>query len=774
MKNYINLGRDVNRLDGYDKVSGNAKYIADYEFPGMLYAKVLRSPHPHAEIISINTSAAEKMEGVIAVTHSGKCSHKMGLYLVDRPVFATGKVRFKGEPVAAVAALTEDIAAAAIKKIKVRYKMLPLVDNIEDALKKNATLVHPDLMKYSYLPIYYPKKGTNIFNHFPLRKGDIKKGFKQSHKIYENEFTLPQIQHVPMEPHGALAKWDRNDKLTVYSSVQSPFTLRNLLRLAFGLSHKDVRVIAPYVGGGFGGKAGINMEPLAVALAKEAKGKWIKLIFSREEVFLGTTVRQAMRARVKTGISKNGRIIAEDIEMVFDGGAYAEYGTNVVRAAGYTCIGPYDIENVKGDTYGVYTNHLVGGAFRGFGHGELHWAVESQMDIIANDLKMDPAEFRRLNVLKPGSINSMGEKITKHTGNMVACIDAVAKDLKWGKSSKKPAKPYIKRGKGLAVLEKAPAMPANATSCARVKFNEDATVIVHFSGMEIGQGCITALTQIAAERLKMDVSKLHAAGLPDTDFSPYEWQTVASRITWAVGNAIINAVDDAHAKIKKVAAKVLKVKTSQLDIDGEKVFVIGNKRKSIALPLIIMGYQYPDGHTIGGPVEGVGTFTPNLTNLDAKTGQGHAAAEWTFGCEGAEIEVDTRTGEMKILNLVGAFDLGTVINPSTARGQIIGGMIQGLGSAVLEELKYKDGKIANPSFVDYKIPTAADLPDKIKHIFIQTPDDGGPFGARAIGEHPMISIPPAIANAIYDAIGVRIKALPLTDEKILSSLKEKK
>ncbi len=773
MKNFKSIGKPSPREDAYDKATGNAKYIADIDFPGMLYGKVLRSPHPHAVIKKIDTSKAEKLNGVVAVTHAAKCPYKMGLYLVDRPVFATGKVRYMGEPVAAVAAVSEEIAEEALKLVRVEYEELPVVDNIEDALRKKAPLVHPDLMNYEYLPIYYPKKDTNIFNHFKLRKGNINKGFQKAYRVFENEFYLPQIHHVPMEPHGAIAKWERDGKLTVYSSCQSPFTLRNLIRYAFKLSHKDVRVIAPYVGGGFGGKAGINMEPLAVALAKEAKGKWVKLIFSREETFTGTVVRQAMKGKIKTGVSRKGRIVAEKIELFFDGGAYAEYGTNVVRAAGYTIIGPYDIENVQGDSYGVYTNHLVGGAFRGFGHGELHWVVESQMDIIAHAMKMDPAEFRRINVLKPGSRNSMGQTITEHTGNMTACIDAVAEKLDWGKKRMKlPA--HIKRGKGLAVLEKAPAMPANATSCARVKFNEDATVIVQFSGMEIGQGCIAALSQICAERLKMDITKVHAAGLPDTDFSPYEWQTVASRITWAVGNAVINAVDDAHAKIKKVAAQVFGSVPEELDVDGEKVFLKKDTKKFIPLPDIVLGYQYPDGHTIGGPVEGVGTFTPHLTNLDKNTGQGDAAAEWTFGCEGAEVEVNTETGELKVLDLIGAFDLGTVINPLTAKGQIIGGMIQGLGSAVLEELKYKDGKVRNASFVDYKILTAADLPEKITSIFIQTPDAKGPYGARAVGEHPMISVPAAIANAVYDAVGVRIHSLPLTDENILRHLKAKK
>ncbi|MDD3627215.1 MAG: molybdopterin-dependent oxidoreductase, partial [bacterium] len=620
------------------------------------------------------------------------------------------------------------------------------------------------------------KKNTNIFNHFKLRKGDVEEGFKKADRIFENEFTLPQIQHVPMEPHGAIARWDKNGKLTVYSSAQSPFTLRNLIGYAFKISHKDIRVIAPYVGGGFGGKAGINMEPLAIALAKEIKGKWIRLIFSREEVFLGTVVRQGMKARVKTGITNEGRIIAEEIEYIFDGGAYAEYGTNVVRAAGYTAPGPYDIENIKADSIGVYTNHLVGGAFRGFGHGELHWAIESQMDMIANEIKMDTSKFRKLNCLKPGSRNSMGQEITEHTGNVVACIEKVCKAIDWRhrKKKDKTLPKNIKRGMGLAILEKAPAMPANATSCAVVKFNEDGTVGLHFSGMEIGQGCITALTQIAAEQLKMPYEKIQPSGLPDTDFSPYEWQTVASRITWAVGNAIINAVNDVHNKIKEVASKVLEVPIDDLDVDGDKVWVKSDSKRKIPLEKIVMGYQYPDGHTIGGPIHGTGTFTPHLTNLDAETGQGDAAAEWTFGCEGAEVEIDTDTVEMKILKLYGAFDLGTVINPDAARGQIIGGMIQGLGSAVLEELKYKGGKLQNFNFVDYKILTAADLPKSMEAIFVQTPDDKGPFGARAIGEHPMISIPPALANAIFAAIGVRIQNLPLTPENILRHIKEKK
>ena len=773
------VGQSMPRVDAYEKVTGTAKYVTDLFFPGMLYAAVLRSPYPHAKIKKLDVSKAKELKGVRAVVTSKECPYRQGIYLVDRPIFATDRVRYVGEPVAAVAADSLEIAMKALDLIEVEYEPLPAVFDPLESMK-GEILIHPDLASYDRLPIYNIEPEKNVFHHHKTRKGDVDKVFEDAKSrddvvIVEGEYTLPQIYHAPLEPHGAIAYYDFEGKLTVWSSAQSPHTLRHLISYAFKIPHHKVRVIAPYVGGGFGGKAGINMEGIVIALAMQVPGKHIKLIYSREEDIMATVVRQGMYAKVKAAVTKDGKLLAWEQMMVFDGGAYAEYGTNVVRAAGYTTPGPYYVPNIKVDSYGVYTNHLVGGAFRGFGHGELHWAVERHMDKIAQTLDMDPLELRMKNLLKPGLTNAMGQKMHEHSGNVEACLKKAAEIIEYDKPSEQPKDPKKKRGKGIAALVKAPAMPTNAASSVIIKFHEDATVTLQVSIQEIGQGFNTAIAQMAADALHMPVEKIKVVTPIDTDTNPYEWQTVASRALWTVGNALYRAAEDALNQIKSIASQVLGVAPYNLEVEDDRVYIKYDPETYIPLKDIVMGYTYPDGHAIGGPVIGRGSFVPErLTNLDPETGQGNAAAEWTFGAEAAEVEVDTETGEIKVLKLVGVFDAGRVVNPMLAKGQIIGGMVQGMGPAAFEQITYDDnGRPLTISFTDYKIPTIADIPEELEADFVETHEATSAFGVRGIAEHPMISIPPAIAAAIYDAIGVNINDLPITPDKVLKALKEK-
>ncbi len=768
------VGQSMKRVDAVEKVTGKAKYVTDLFFPGMLYAAVFRSPIPHGVIKKLDVSKAREFPGVRAVVTHKECPARQGIYLVDRPIFAEDRVRYVGEPIAAVAADTWEIAQKAIELIEVEFEELPAIQDPLEAIK-GETLIHPKLAEYERLPIYNIEPERNVFHHHKTIKGDLEKGFEEADLIIENEFSLPQMYHAPLEPHGAIAQWDVDDKLTVWSSAQSPYTLRNLIAKAFDLPRNKVRVIAPYVGGGFGGKAGINMEGIAIALAREVKGRPVKLIYTREEDIIATVVRQGMYAKVKSGVKKDGTITAWKVEMYFDGGAYAEYGTNVVRAAGYTAPGPYYVPNLRVDSYGVYTNHFVGGAFRGFGHGELHWPTERQMDLIAQALGMDPLELRLKNILRPGLTNSMGQVIHEHNGNLEACLKKAAELIEYHKPSEQPSDPRKKRGKGIAALEKAPAMPTNAGSSVIIKFNEDATVTLQVSIQEIGQGFNTAITQMAADALHISPDKIHVVMPVDTDANPYEWQTVASRALWTVGNALYRAAEDALNQIKNIASQVLGVAPYNLEVEDDRVYVKYKPELYIPLTDIVMGYTYPDGHAIGGPVIGRGSFVPELlTNLDLETGQGNVAAEWTFGAEAAEVEVDTETGEIRVLSLVGVFDPGRVVNPQIAEGQVIGGMVQGMGPAIMEGVMYDEkGRPLNINFTDYKIPTIADAPEKLIADFVETPEATSSFGVRGVAEHPMISIPPAIAQAIYNAIGVNIYELPITPDRVLKALKEK-
>jgi CO/xanthine dehydrogenase Mo-binding subunit len=792
------LGKSVLRQDAVDKVTGAARFVDDIQFgPTLLHVKILRSPHPHARITSIDTSAAEKVPGVRAIVTGRDCRQHVGLYLADRTVYATDRVRFVGEPVAGVAADSVLAASEAVSLIKVEYEPLPGVfDPVSGALGKEAlvhdapaasdlwwqglscittktpgTVLHERLSDYTCAPFIHPVPGTNISNHFKLRKGDIAQGFAAAAVIAENVFTLPHIQHSQIEPHVAVANVDRSGKVTVWASSQSPNAVRKLIATAFELPMSKIRVITPYVGGGFGGKAGLTCEALVVPLAMRLPGYHVKLTLTREEVFQGTFVRQGLVARLKTGADKNGRLVAMEAELFWDGGAYTEYGVNITRSGGYCSSGPYEIPNIKTDSYCVYTNHPVGGPMRGFGMPEIHWGIEQQMDILAEKLGMDPLAFRRKNALREGSLAAFGGPMRGAT--LVDTIDAVAAKSGWGGPKPAASAPHKVRGRGIACMYKAPSMPANAQSAAILKINEDGTVNILTTAMEIGQGSLTALGQIAAEELGVQADKI-TVNLPDTDYTPYEWQTVASRISYSAGNAVLAAARDAKAQLLAVAAQVLEIPAADLVIEDGQIFARANPARKLAISDVAMGYLLPEG-AIGGPVIGRGSFIPaGITGLDKETGQGDCPAPfWTYGTQVADIEVDTKTGEITVLKVTAAYEVGKVINPAMCKGQVQGGIVQGLGSALYEHLVLSEGQYKNSDFVDYKIPTATDTPEMDIILLETSPQADGPFGVKGIAEPTMVPTAPAIANAVYDALGVRILDLPLSAEKVLAALKQK-
>jgi len=764
------VGKSIKRVDGIKKATGALRYVDDLKLPRMLYAAVKRSPHAHAKILRIDTTKAEALKGVKVVMTGKDFPKRVGLYLEDKTFFAVDKVRYRGEAVAAVAAETEEIAKEAVKLIEVEYEELPAVTNPLDGLKEDAPLVHPDLGDYKWAPVFFPEPGTNISNHYKLRKGDIDKGFEEADVIIENEFHVPHIQHSPIENHSAIAQMEPDGNLTVWASCQSPYAVRQALSVAFDIPLNKLRVISPAVGGGFGGKAGTTLEGIVIPLAMKANGRPVKLTYTREDEFVNSFVRQGLYARIKTGVKKNGRIVAVKNEFIWDGGAYTEYGVNIVKAGGYASTGPYDIPNVWTDSICVYTNHPVGGPYRGFGMSEIHFGIEQNLDIVAEKIGIDPVEIRRINGLKPGGVTATGQTLT--TCGLVECVEEVAKDIGFGKEETSP-NPKKVRGKGIACGFKAPSMPNNVASSAVLKFNEDGTAHLLVSAQDIGQGSDTALTQIAAETLSIPPEKI-TIKTGDTDHTPYEWQTVASRITYCAGNAVKLACEDAKEQLLELAQIKLGIFKRDLEVrDGYIVSKIYPDKK-VSISELSLGLSMPDGSGIHGPIIGRGAFIPpNVRNTDKHTGLGeNPVAFWTFGCQGAEIEVDTETGQIKVLKVASCFDVGKVINPQLIEAQVEGAIVQGLGSALWEELILKDGKVLNPSFVDYKIPTADDMPEMVIK-FIENPEETGPFGARGIGEPCMVPAAPAIANALYNALGIRINSLPLTAEKVLKALKEK-
>ncbi len=776
------VSKDIPRKDGVEKVTGSAVYVADMVLPGMLYAKVVKSPYAYARIKSINTSEAEKIPGVRAVITGKELNYKVGLYVVDKDILAKDFARYQGEPVAAVAADSELIAEMACEKIKVEYEELEPVMDPREALKPDAPLVHPDLGNYSYMKgVFQPRPKTNIPHVQKIRHGDIEKGFKEADLVVETSFYNPPVQHVALETHVAITQALPGNKVLIYTSAQSPFTVRSLFSVCFGIPLENIRVKVPYVGGGFGGKAGIHLEPLTYVLSKKAGGRPVKLMMTREEEFNTIPSRQGLYSDFKTGVTKDGKITALEANYYWDAGAYADYGVNVGRAGAYAGAGPYEVPNCKIDSYIVYTNKVFGTAYRGFGHLEVLWGIERNMDIVARKLGMDPVEFRMKNVLRQGAYTITGEKITRSHGHVYDCLDAVAKDIKWSgykseEEREKEKKTGKVRGKGVALLHKAPAMPTFTSTAIILKFNENGSVDLMTSLTDYGQGTYTALAQIAAEILKMPIERINVPWDSDTSFTPYDWQTVASKGAFMSGNATIAAAEDALRQIKEIAAQVLKCDVADLVCEDEKVYLIHNPDEYLEYKQIVNGYVYPDGTSIGGPVIGRGRYiAQGLTNLDPETGQGLPALDWTYGAHGAEIEIDIETGEIHVIRLASAFDVGQTLNEGLARGQIIGGVIQGLGSALTEEFKFsKDGKFLNASFVDYKILTAKDLPDSMEQYLIENPQHDGPFGARGVAEHPMISVPSVIGNALYDALGIDYFRLPLTSERIYFGIKSGK
>jgi CO/xanthine dehydrogenase Mo-binding subunit len=765
------IGESIPRVDALDKVTGAARFTDDLQFgPGLLYGRLLRSPHAHALIKSIDASKAAALPGVKGVVTGANTPGYIGLYLQDRHIFATDRVRYIGDPVAGVAAVSEEIAEQACKLVKVEYAPLPDVFDPEQAARPDAPILHPELGKYQVANFIFPKPGTNISNHFKIRKGDVDKAWAHCDVIVEQDFRVPQIQHVPIEPHIAIAQAEQSGKVTLWASSQSPFAQRDLIAKALHISQGDLRVIAPYIGGGFGSKAGVSMEACAVVMAQHVTGRPVKLRLTREEEFFCAFVRQGLVAHIKIGAAQDGRILAMKTAYYWDAGAYTEYGVNIARASGYSSTGPYEIPNVWTDSYCCYTNHPVGGPMRGFGMPEIHWGIEQIVDTLAEKLGMNPRDFRLKNCVKTGSEVVTGWKI--HPTGLTECIEKATAAIHWGVHEPASA-PHKKRGKGLAIMWKAPAMPPNAGSSAYVRLNEDATVTVGIGGQEIGQGTFTVMAQMAAASLGVPVAWIRIATPVDTQYSPYEWQTVASRLTWSMGNAVAAAARHARRQILELVAEHWNQKVEDLDIQDGKVI---SYRTEESLPLqnmVVYGLpKESDRGWRGGPIVGRGSFMPTyVTGLDAETGQGpRSVVHYTVGCQAVDLEVDTETGGIEILRIATAFDVGKAINPDQVRAQMEGGVVQGASAAIFEQLKLKEGRVINPSFVDYRIATTADTPREIIPIIVEVPQDDGPWGARGIGEHAMVPTAPAIANALYNAVGVRLPSPPLSAERVFQAM----
>jgi CO/xanthine dehydrogenase Mo-binding subunit/aerobic-type carbon monoxide dehydrogenase small subunit (CoxS/CutS family) len=771
------VGSGAARVDAAAKVTGSALFVHDLSLPGMLHARLLTSPHAAARIARIDTAAARALPGVRAVLTGADLPQKLGLYMEDKNILARGVVRHQGEAVAAVAADTVEQARAACAAVVVEYEPLPPVLDVREALAEGAPQVHPDLADYSWMKgVFFPQPGRNVAHCQKIRKGDVERGLAAADRVFEFRFANPPVQHVPLETHTAIATARADGEVEIVTSAQSPFAVRQLFCRAFGLPLQKVRVRVPYVGGGFGGKAGIHLEPLVYCLSRAAGGRPVKIVATREEEFNTLPSRQGLTSTVRTGVTADGRITAMDITYLWDAGAYADYGVNIGRAASYSGAGPYVVPNCRIDSFVVYTNKIFGTAYRGFGHLEVLWGIERNMDMVARALGLDPYEFRRRNLLRVGETTITGEPFTAGHGRPDECLRLVAEAIGWDPAERaaRPVAPGsgVVRGKGLAMLHKAPAMPTFTSCAVNILMNGDGSANVLVSGVDYGQGTYTTLAQIAADELRLPLAKIKVPWDCDTDYTPYDWQTVASRLTVMAGNAVIQAARECLDQIRAVAGQVFGVPADRVECGDGKVWVQDRPGEKIDYSKIVLGYTYPDGTSIGGPVMGKGRYlATGLTNLDPATGQGRPALNWTYGAHAVELEVDTDSGHVRVLRFASAFDAGKVLNRQQCVTQVVGGVVQGLGSALFEKFVFADGKLLNNSFVDYKIPTAKDIPAEMQQFFVETPHPEGPYGARGVAEHPMISVPSAIGNALANATGVEFFELPLDPERIYLTLK---
>ena len=762
------VGRSLPTSKAEAKVTGAAEFGADIYFKGLLIGGVLRSPFPHARIKHIDVSAAETAPGVAAVITGRDFTARYGPAVADQTILARSVVRYAGDPVAAVAARDEDAAAEALSLITVDYEPLPAVFDAESALDPESLLVHPGLGEYEAAAGVFTRAGTNICNHFRLRKGDVEKTLESCRHVFTHKLTTQMAQHASMEPHVSTAMIDGSGRLHIWSNTQTPFVIRKSLARLFGLPISQVQVTVTRLGGGFGGKSNPKLEPLVAALAYRAGNRPVRILQDREEEFCGTTVtRHPVSIEVTSGLDDAGKIQARRVELVFNTGAYADTGPRVCRNAGFSSPGPYVIPNVSVDSLCVYTNTPPAGAMRGFGIPQVTWAVESHTDMMARELGLDPLRFRLDNCVIEGSASATGQVL--HSVGLKETLRSAAETI----DLDRPRPQGV--GRGIACGHKSTVSPS-ASSCI-MRVNEDGTVHLLVSSVDMGQGSETVLAQIAAEELGIEPERVTVAS-PDTDVTPYDMATVSSRSTFFMGNAVRNAARRIKEKVLDIAEDMLEANRNDLVYENGRVFVKGSPERGFALRETPQGESFYAGALQvgrGKPLVAEGAFSAeDATPLDRETGQGaKPCAFWMYFSQAAEVSVDEKTGRVTVHRIASAHDVGRAINPLLLEGQIEGACIMGLGEALYEKVECSEGQVLNPNFSEYCIPSFRELPH-ITPLILENPHKDGPFGAKGMGEPAQAAVAAAVANAIFDAVGVRITSLPITPEKILQALERKK
>ncbi len=743
------VGRSVPRMEGAAKVTGRAEYIHNLRLPGVLHGKVFRSRIAHGRILSIDTSAARAVAGVHSVV-TGEDIRRIipepyyGPAFHDQPILALDKVRYVGEPVAAVLAADPHVAEYAAGLITAEYEELPAVFNEVEAAT-SSICVHDELkpaITFPDLKHLKGKRNTNVALDYKLRRGDVSAAFASAAHVFEHEFHTQHIMHTPFEPFVALAE-PLDDSVTIHSSSQMPAYVRLEIARLLGWPENKVRARTAYLGGGFGAKVYVKIEPLVVALALLAR-RPVKMSLTMEEQFY-VIGKHATTFRIKSAITADGRIAARKCEVFWNGGAYADIGPRVSQKSGFTSTGPYQIECAEIDSAEIYTNLPPAGAFRGFGIPQLVWAYESHTDIIARALKIDPLEFRRRNILHDGQEHPTGTVMRDAEFDEV--LVRIAARMGWdapfdrGTGTKR-------RGRGIAIGVKASIAPT--TSFALVNVSADGSAVLFCNTIDMGQASNTANAQLVAEVLGIPAERVKVTQA-DTDVTPFDMGTLGSRSMFHMGHAVRLAAEHARTQLEALCAE------GGLTYTGEQSVAQAFRKK--------FGMQ-------AGNIFGVGHYTSRYQPADPATGMSKEVTPfWMIGGTGIELEVDTETGHVTILRMVNVVDAGRAINPRVVETQISGAALMQLGQTMTEEMVFSSaGELTNPSLAYYKIPGIHDMPATIENEAVEAETRNGPFGSKGVGESGTFGVSPAIANAIDDAVGVRLYSLPLTPESIYRAI----
>lgn len=756
------IGKPVPLIDSLEKVTGDLVFGSDFKIPGMLCGKVLRSPLAHARIVHVDTSRARSLPGVRAVVAGGDLDlpkySVAGEKMLDEQLLAVGKVRYRGDEVAAVAAVDEDTALEALSLIKVEYEELPAVTDLEQAMLPGSLLVHEEF-------------GTNIARELTINIGDAERALAEADVVVEGRFETPRVHHGYLEPHAAVARWDAAGRVTLWIPTQVPALARMTYAQALGVRTDQVRVIKLPVGGGFGGKLEYRLHPLCALLAREA-GAPVKMVNTRGEEFMASLPRVPMIIDIRLGARRDGALTVKKARILADNGAYMNYGPGILLSATTRADNLYRIPNIYSKGYLVYTNKVATGPFRGFGCPQSHFALEVTMDRLAWELGIDPAELRLKNASRTGDVTT--HRWYLGSCGLSDCIRESAGAAEW-ESKRKQNRDQNKnsrlaRGIGLAcclhVSGNRTFLPFFDGASAYLRINEEGRVTVFPGEADIGQGSKTVFALIAASELGIPLEWVGVEE-PDTEISPHGLGTFGDRVTTLAGNAVKAAAIDARRQLLEAAAGELGVPADNLRIENGIIYDHQRPERRIAFAGAAQVASYRQA---GATILAGGSFVPpGVTMVHPENKTGNISCAYPFVTQIAEVEVNRETGEVRVLNVVSAHDLGKAINPLMARGQVYGAVAQGIGFALSEEMVEGSGVIKNQGFKHYDMPRSVDMPPVVP-ILVESGDPNGPYGAKGLGEPALTSIAPAIANAIFDAVGVRIDSLPITPEKVLKAL----